>query len=128
MELGFIQNCTLEEAITANLANLFMPHGLGHLLGLDVHDATVYPETPLKTGMIITIEPGIYFVPYLIDKFLLDETKKNYLNSEYLQKFKTFGGIRIEDDVLVTDQGCEVLTHLAPKEIKEIEEVMANLN
>jgi len=50
------------------------------------------------------------------------------LNSEYLQKFKTFGGIRIEDDVLVTDQGCEVLTKLAPKEINEIEEVMANLN
>jgi len=75
IEAKFI-TCSLEEATKLKLDSLFMPHGLGHLLGLDVHDVTVYPKTALLPGMIITIEPGVYFNNCLIDKYLNDAEKK----------------------------------------------------
>jgi len=121
----FLQNCSCAEASAADMLGLFMPHGLGHLLGLDVHDVSIYPETPLQPGMVITIEPGIYFNNFLIDKYLKDETKRKFLNVPLLEKFRNFGGVRIEDDVLVTQDGSHCLTHLAVKEIKEIEQIMA---
>jgi len=125
---GLIQakfiTATKEDALTAGLSNLFMPHGLGHLLGLDVHDTSIYPETPLISGMVITIEPGIYFNDYLIDKYINDSSKNKYLNVPLLESYRNFGGIRIEDDILVTDNGPICLTHLAPKEINQIEQIM----
>jgi len=124
IEAGFIQNCTPETAISSNILGLFMPHGLGHLLGLDVHDVSIYPETPLQPGMVITIEPGLYFNNFLIDGYLKDETKKQYLNADLLEKSRGFGGVRIEDDVLVLDEGSVCLTSLAPKEIEDIEILM----
>jgi len=104
------------------MRNLFMPHGLGHLLGLDVHDSTIYPDL-IEPGMIITIEPGIYFNPVLIDKALADGTLSKYVNAEKLLQFRNFGGVRIEDDILITQNGYQVLTS-APKEISDIESVM----
>jgi len=116
---------TLEQALKEDLLSLFMPHGLGHLMGLDVHDVSIYPQTPLLPGMIITIEPGIYFNNFLIDKFLSNPEKKIYLNAPLIESYRNFGGIRIEDDVLVTDDGFYCLTHLALKEIVDIEKVMS---
>jgi len=75
--------------------------------------------------MIITIEPGIYFNNHLLDKYIKDENSNKYLNIDFLQKFRNFGGIRIEDDVLVTETGYVCLTANAPKEIAEIEAIMA---
>jgi len=81
IEAKFI-TCSVQEAIARRFEYLFMPHGLGHLLGLDVHDTSIYPRTPLKTGMIITIEPGIYFNPCLIDNYSADPEKRKFLNIE----------------------------------------------
>jgi len=124
---GFV-TCTLEEAIAKDVVRLFMPHGLGHLLGLDVHDVSVYPRTPLIAGMVITIEPGIYFNHALIDKWTKDPEKSKLINVEKVVSFRNFGGVRIEDDVLVTEQGMECLTDLVPKEIDQIEKLMEGNN
>jgi len=115
---------TIEEALEADISLLFMPHGLGHLLGLDVHDVSIYPETPLKPGMIITIEPGIYFNSYLIDKYIKDPTKSKYLNIPFIEAYRNFGGIRIEDVILITEESYYNLTNLAPKEMSDIELIM----
>jgi len=102
-----------------------MPHGLGHLIGLDVHDVSIYPETPLLPGMVITIEPGIYFNSYLINKYINDPNKSKHLNIKLLEAYRNFGGVRIEDDILVTEESYLMLTTYAPKEISEIELLMS---
>jgi len=124
IEAKFI-TCSVQEAIARRFEYLFMPHGLGHLLGLDVHDTSIYPRTPLKTGMIITIEPGIYFNPCLIDNYSADPEKRKFLNIEKINEFRNFGGVRIEDDILVTENGQICLTDYVPKEIRDIEKLMA---
>mmetsp|Transcript_11511 Transcript_11511/g.12640 ORF Transcript_11511/g.12640 Transcript_11511/m.12640 type:complete len:438 (+) Transcript_11511:31-1344(+) len=107
------------------IARVFMPHGLGHLLGLDVHDTSMYPKVPLAEGMIVTIEPGIYFNGYLIDEAFKNEEVVKFLNTKKIEKCRNFGGIRIEDDILVTKDGYENLTVIA-KETSEIEAIMAS--
>ncbi len=111
---------------------MFFPHGLGHLLGLDVHDMENYGENnfgynsnivrsqqfgpcylryglKLEQGMTITDEPGIYFIPQLIDQWRAEKKFDNFINYKLLEKYRNFGGIRIEDDLLITPNGCEVL-------------------
>lgn len=117
----------VEEMLSAGLAAVFMPHGLGHLLGLDIHDAggylTNYPPRPtepgisrlrtarvLEEGMVLTIEPGCYFNPILLEEAMNNERQKKFLVLEALERFKGFGGIRIEDDVVITKDGIEDLT------------------
>lgn len=124
-----------------NLAAVFMPHGLGHLLGIDTHDVGGYPAggparptlagyaslrtaRVLEPGMYITVEPGCYFIDHLLDGALADPAKAAFLNSEALKRFRGFGGVRIEDDVLVTDSGCDNFSH-APRTIEDIEGVLA---
>ena len=127
--------------------SLLMPHGLGHMMGLDVHDMENYgqinvgyddetrPSTQfglgslrcgrrLQPGFVITDEPGCYFIPALIDQWHQQGTNKDYINFDELEKWKDFGGIRIEDDILVTTDGCRVLGKPIPKTVKEIEETM----
>lgn len=146
-ELGLIQG-NLEEAVKAGAHALFFPHGLGHPMGLDVHDMedlgekyVGYDETvkksqqfglaalrfakALKPGFVLTVEPGIYFIPKLIDQW--KEKKKNteFVNYQKVEQYRDFGGIRIEDDVLVTKEGARVLGKPIPKEVKEVEEITA---
>jgi len=119
---------------------LFLPHGLGHLLGLDVHDVGGYPEGEakridepgirklrtnriLKPGMFITVEPGVYFIEALLRPALSDPAISPYLNAEKIERFMHFGGVRLEDDVLVTENGCENLT-VCPRTVAEVEHVM----
>jgi Xaa-Pro aminopeptidase len=127
---------------------LFFPHGLGHMLGLDVHDMedlgenyVGYDETverskqfglaylrmakALKPGYVITSEPGIYFIPALIDQWKAEKKFEQFIDYTKVEKFKGFGGIRIEDDVLVTDNGHRVLGKPIPKTVEEIEKIMA---
>jgi Xaa-Pro dipeptidase len=135
----FFKGCSVEQALEMHLCNFFFPHGVGHLMGLDVHDVGGYPrggpgriQEPgirylrarlvLQENMIFTVEPGVYFIDALLDELLHNEQLVQYVNTEKVEKFRNFGGIRIEDDILVTADGVEVLTS-APKTIEDIEKL-----
>jgi Xaa-Pro dipeptidase len=124
-----------------HLVALFFPHGLGHLMGLDVHDVGGYPageparilepgiqklrtNRTLKPGMVLTVEPGVYFIEALLRPALADATTKRYLNVDKINEFMAFGGVRLEDDIVITANGCEVLTKV-PREVADVEAVMA---
>lgn len=129
----------VDEMMENNIFALFFPHGLGHFLGLDTHDVGGYPKgveridrpgikflrarRELMPGMVITIEPGIYFVPAVLEPAVQDPEKSKYLNVEKVKSLLNFGGIRIEDDILVTENGYENLTNLV-KTVEEIEALM----
>ena len=138
-----------EAAVEAGAHTLFMPHGLGHMMGMDVHDmeglgenyvgydenttratefGTAYLRLgkELKTGFVLTVEPGIYFIPALIDQFRNEGKYMDFINYDKVETYKDFGGIRIEDDILVTETGYRVLGKPIPKTIEEVEAVMAN--
>lgn len=139
-EIGIVQG-SIEEMMKKNIFALFFPHGLGHFLGLDTHDVGGYPKgveridrpgirflrvrRELMPGMVITIEPGIYFIPALLKPAFENSEQAHYLNREKIESLYNFGGIRIEDNLIITETGYENLTEV-PKEIKEIEEIMNN--
>ncbi|XP_052861263.1 xaa-Pro dipeptidase [Anopheles cruzii] len=131
----------VDEMMEAGLNAIFQPHGLGHFLGLDVHDVGGYlPGCPerstragtnrlrtartLKAGMYLTIEPGCYFIEPLLNKAFADPNLSKFLVKENLERFRGFGGVRIEDDVLITKTGIENFT-LVPRTVEEIEAWMA---
>ena len=145
--LGILKG-KVDDIVEAGAHSLMMPHGLGHMMGLDVHDMENYGQINvgydsetrpseqfglgslrcgrrLQPGFVITDEPGCYFIPALIDKWKAEGKCKDFINYRELEKWKDFGGIRIEDDVLVTKTGCRVLGKPIPKTVKEIEETMA---
>ena len=122
----------VDDMVTEGIAGLFMPHGLGHNMGLDVHDMEDLGENlvgydpdqtrskqlglgslrmarRLRPGHVITDEPGIYFIPALIDKWKAEGTGRDFVNFDKLQSYYDFGGIRLEDDVLVTENGARRL-------------------
>ena len=146
MDLGLMKG-DVEEAVAAGAHAMFFPHGLGHMLGLDVHDleglgedlvgynndirrsdqfGTAYLRLgkALESGYVITVEPGIYFIPALIDKWRAEGKFVEFIQYEKLESYRQFGGIRIEDDVLVTDNGSKVLGKPIPKTAQEIEDMM----
>ncbi len=135
------------EAAQKGAHTLFFPHGLGHPLGLDVHDLEGMGENligydeevqrskefglaflrfgrKLQEGFVMTIEPGIYFIPELIDIWKAENKLAEYINYDVVETYKDFGGIRIEDDVLVTADGYRVLGKPIPKTVAEIEALM----
>lgn len=138
LDIGLVLG-TVDELMEKNIFALFFPHGLGHFLGLDTHDVGGYPkgveriERPglkflrvrreLMQGMVITIEPGIYFIPALLKPAFEDPEKAPWLNQEKLERLFNFGGIRIEDNLIITADGSENLTDV-PRQISEIEEFM----
>lgn len=138
----------IKDAVAAGAHAMFLPHGLGHMLGMDVHDmeglgqiyvgyddefrpseqfGTAYLRMGrrVQTGMVITNEPGIYFIPELIDLWRSQGKFTEFINYEMLETYKDFGGIRIEDDILVTETGCRVLGKPIPKTVDEVEAIMA---
>ncbi|KAI5474676.1 Xaa-Pro dipeptidase [Pseudohyphozyma bogoriensis] len=124
----------VDKILESGLSNAFFPHGVGHLLGLDVHDVGGLPEgkskhplmrylrlrVPLEEGFVVTVEPGIYFNEFLFAAFKNSE----YVNQRTLQKYWYVGGVRIEDNLLITKDGFENLT-TAPKTIEEVEKLTA---
>ena len=149
-ELGLMRGDT-EEALQAGAHAMFLPHGLGHMMGMDVHDmeglGQIYvgfdEETrpnleqfgtnclrmgrKLQEGFVVTDEPGIYFIPALIDEWKASGHCKEFLNFDKLETYKDFGGIRIEDDVLITKDGCRFLgSKRIPYHPAELEEFMNN--
>jgi len=146
-ELGLMQG-DVEEAVKTGAHALFFPHGLGHMLGLDVHDmedlgegfvgyddktkrsdqfglAYLRMAKELQPGFVMTVEPGIYFIPALIDKWVAEKKCTQFINYEQVEQYRDFGGIRIEDDVLVIEDGRRVLGKSIPKTVEEIEEITA---
>ncbi|XP_030369453.1 xaa-Pro dipeptidase [Scaptodrosophila lebanonensis] len=132
----------VDEMLAAGLSGVFQPHGLGHLIGLDVHDVGGYlPKEParpkeawisklrfariLRAGMYVTIEPGCYFIKRLMDQALADPQLSKFINIEVFERFRGFGGVRIEDDVLITKDGTENFA-IVPRTIEEIEKAMAS--
>eukprot|EP00546_Thalassionema_frauenfeldii_P014088 CAMPEP_0178907954 /NCGR_PEP_ID=MMETSP0786-20121207/7653_1 /TAXON_ID=186022 /ORGANISM="Thalassionema frauenfeldii, Strain CCMP 1798" /LENGTH=533 /DNA_ID=CAMNT_0020579801 /DNA_START=59 /DNA_END=1660 /DNA_ORIENTATION=+ len=130
----------VEDMLAADLGGIFMPHGLGHLIGIDTHDVGGYaigtpprPDKPglnklrtarvLKEGMVLTVEPGCYFIDPLLDMAMWNPDQNKFINSERLNDFRGFGGIRLEDDVLVKADGCENLT-ICPRAVEEVVDVM----
>jgi Xaa-Pro dipeptidase len=125
--------------MNARLGALFMPHGLGHMFGIDTHDVGGYldPQTRstlpglkslrtnrlLKERMCLTIEPGIYFNESLLNNAYKNEELNKYLNKTEIDKYVYVGGVRIEDNIVVTNDGCELLT-VVPRTCDEIEEWM----
>jgi Xaa-Pro aminopeptidase len=130
-DLGLTQGDT-EEALNAGVPALFMPHGLGHAMGLDVHDMENLGETwvgyenesdrdtlfgykslrfgrKLEPGHVITVEPGIYFIPQLIEKWKAEKINTEFIHFDKLQDYYNFGGIRLEDDIVITPDGCRLV-------------------
>ena len=149
-ELGLMKGDT-DEAVAAGAHAMFLPHGLGHMMGMDVHDmeglGQIYVgfdnETRpnleqfgtnclrmgrrLEEGFVQTDEPGIYFIPHLIDLWRKEGHCKEFLNFDKLDEYKDFGGIRIEDDLLITADGCRFLgSKRIPYHPQELEEFMNN--
>ena len=149
-EIGLMKGDT-EEAVRAGAHAMFLPHGLGHMMGMDVHDmeglGQIYvgfdDETrpnleqfgtnclrmgrKLEPGFVLTDEPGIYFIPHLIDLWHKEGHCKEFINFDLLETYKDFGGIRIEDDLLITNDGCRFLgSKRIPYHPKELEEIMNN--
>ena len=147
-ELGLMKGDT-DAAVAAGAHAMFLPHGLGHMMGMDVHDmeglGQIYvgfdEETrpnleqfgtnclrmgrKLEEGFVLTDEPGIYFIPALIDDWKASGHCKEFLNFDKLETYKDFGGIRIEDDILITKDGCRFMgTKRIPYHPKDMEEFM----
>lgn len=145
-ELGIMKG-DVDEAVSVGAHALFYVHGLGHMLGVDVHDmedlgdAVGYPEgeprseqfglaflrltKPLEAGFVITVEPGIYFVPALIERWKAASLHTGFINYEEAEKLVGFGGVRIEDDVLITTGGARILGKPIPKTIPDVEAALS---
>ena len=146
-QLGLMKG-DVEESLKAGAHAMFLPHGLGHSMGMDVHDMEglgqvyvgfddeVRPSTQfgtnalrfgrrLQKGFVITDEPGIYFIPALIDDWKKNCTNAQFLNFDKIDEYRDFGGIRIEDDVLITDEGCRFIgSKRIPYHVEDVEEFM----
>ena len=146
-DLGLMKG-DVEEAVAAGAHALFLPHGLGHMMGLDVHDmedlgqiyvgyddeirpssqfglASLRMGRRLQKGFVITDEPGCYFIPALIDKWKAEKMHTDFLNFDAIEKFKDFGGIRLEDDILITSEGSRFTGEKRiPITIEEVETIM----
>lgn len=132
------------EAVAAGAHALFFPHGLGHMIGLDVHDmedlgeqhvgyagelersqqfglAYLRMARQLQPGFVVTVEPGIYFIPELIDQWKKERKHEAFINYHELEQYLDFGGIRIEDNVLITPDGHAILGDPIPKTAAEVE-------
>ena len=149
-ELGLMKGDT-DEAVAAGAHAMFLCHGLGHMMGMDVHDMENFDQINvgfdeetrpnleqfgtnclrmgrrLEEGFVVTDEPGIYFIPALIDDWRSKGLHKDFINYDMLETYKDFGGIRIEDDLLITKDGCRFLgKDRIPYHPKDVEEFMAN--
>jgi Xaa-Pro aminopeptidase len=148
--LGLMQG-DVDSAVVAGAHALFMPHGLGHMLGLDVHDMeglgedyVGYTDTiqrseqfglsqlrlarALEPGFVITVEPGLYFNPRLIDQWKTKKKFEEFINYSKVEPYRNFGGVRIEDDVLILEDGCRVLGKPIPKSIEDVEALATQLS
>jgi len=146
--LGLMKGDT-HEAVKLGAHAMFFPHGLGHMMGIDVHDMEDLGENfvgydeetkrsslfgtaylrfgrKLHEGFVLTVEPGIYFIPALIEKWEKENKFAEFINYDKVKQYLDFGGIRLEDDILVTANGYRNLGKPIPKEVDEIESIMSS--
>ena len=149
-DIGLMKG-NIEEAVHAGAHTLFFPCGVGHMMGLDVHDMeglgedyVGYTDTvkrnpafgwrslrlakALEPGFVLTVEPGLYFIPALIDRWKAEKTCFPFINYDAVDTYRAFGGVRLEDDVLVVEGGHRVLGRNIPKTIDEVEETSSGKN
>ena len=143
--IGLMKGNT-EDAVREGAHAMFFPHGLGHMMGMDVHDMEglgqnyvgfddeVQPSTQfglnclrcgrrLQPGFVMTDEPGVYFIPHLIDLWRSEKKHMDFINYDAVESFKDFGGVRLEDDIIITETGCEVIgDQIIPYHIDDVEE------
>ncbi len=145
-DLGLMKG-NVDDAVENGAHALFFPHGLGHMMGLDVHDMEDYGEDfvgydetikrsnqfgtaylrlakKLKPGFVLTSEPGIYFIPALIEKWKKEKINTDFINFDKLNDYLDFGGIRLEDDVLITETGSRILGKRIPITPEEVEALL----
>lgn len=145
-DLGLMKG-NIDDIVATGAYALFFPHGIGHLMGLDVHDMENYGEDlvgyndtvkrstifgpnclryalDLRENMVLTDEPGIYFIPQLIDQWRAQGKFADFINYDAVEKYKGFGGIRIEDDIRITDDGCSAFDCHLPKAAPDVEDVI----
>ncbi|OBA21205.1 hypothetical protein METBIDRAFT_41923 [Metschnikowia bicuspidata var. bicuspidata NRRL YB-4993] len=136
IRLGIFTNADEKTIFDSDISARFFPHGLGHLLGMDTHDVGGNPRyddsnqklkylrlrRELQKNMVLTDEPGVYFSPFLLDDILSDPTKLKFIDTKILDKYWYVGGVRIEDDLIITEDGFENMTKITsdPTEISEI--------
>ncbi|MEZ4827545.1 MAG: aminopeptidase P family protein [Bacteroidia bacterium] len=148
-DLGLMKG-DVEEAVAEGAHALFFPHGLGHMMGLDVHDMEDLGEIyvgyapgeqkstqfglkslrlarALEPGFVLTVEPGIYFIPTLIDKWKADGKFEAFINYAALDSYRDFGGVRIEDNYLITQTGGRLLGTQVPKTAEAVEEIRRSM-
>lgn len=142
-DLGLMQG-DMEEAVAQGAHALFFPHGLGHALGMDVHDMEGLGESyvgyrtglerskqfglkslrlarELEPGFVLTVEPGIYFIPQLIDIWQKEGKCSDFIRFDRLDAYRDFTGVRIEDNIAITPDGCRILGKPIPKSLEEVE-------
>jgi len=147
-DLGLVKG-DIDEAVDAGVHTLFFQCGLGHMMGLDVHDMeglgedyVGYTDTikrnpefgwrslrlgkALEPGYVITVEPGIYFIPELIERWKAEGKCRQFIDYNAVEKYKDFGGVRIEDDILVVESGYRELGRPIPRTIEEVEQVCSS--
>lgn len=145
-DLGLMKG-NVSDIVESAAHAMFMPHGLGHMMGLDVHDmedlgenfvgydkdvkrselfGTAYLRLgrKLQPGFVLTVEPGIYFIPALIEKWKKEGIHHSFINFDKVAEYIDFGGIRIEDDILITENACRLLGKRIPASVEEIENFM----
>ena len=121
---------SVDDMFNDGLARIFMPHSIGHLLGLDVHDVgyksiTYKSNNILENGMFITVEPGIYFIDFLMDEAETSTVLQKYINVAELEKYRGFGGVRIEDDVMIGEDSVESYQKELPRTVEDVEKYMS---
>jgi Xaa-Pro aminopeptidase len=144
-QLGIMKG-NIDDAVNQGAHALFFPHGLGHLMGLDVHDMEDYGQIHvgyddetrpvdqfgtaylrfgrrLQKGFVLTVEPGMYFIPELIERWESQKMHTSFINYQALKKFFGFGGIRLEDDMVITENGSRLLGQRLPITIEELEKI-----
>eukprot|EP00474_Spongospora_subterranea_P000529 CRZ00987.1 hypothetical protein [Spongospora subterranea] len=140
MDNDFIFGDSVDQLTDLHIPSLFFPHGLGHFIGLDTHDVGGFPkgrkrlEGPglsclrinrvLKANMVLSNEPGVYFIEALLRPAFSNDQLKSHLNIAKIEQFMAFGGIRLEDDLIITETGCINMTRV-PRKCSDIESVMA---
>jgi Xaa-Pro dipeptidase len=140
LDKKFVFGSDVDEVLHHHIPALFFPHGLGHLIGLDTHDVGGYPkgrrrlEGPglcnlrmnriLEAGMVVSNEPGLYFIEAVLRPAFQNPKFSKHLNIPKIVEHFKFGGIRLEDDLIITENGCHNMTRV-PRTVEEIERVMA---
>ena len=146
-ELGLMKG-DINEAVANGAHALFLPHGLGHMMGIDVHDmedlgennvgyddetsrsdqfGTAYVRLgrKLQEGFVVTVEPGIYFIPALVEKWKNEMINTAFINFDKVAEYIGFGGVRLEDDILITAKGCRLLgSKRIPITVDEVEKTV----